>query len=151
MLEALVAAATFPFRPLRPIHAIFLAFPLPLFLAALVSDFAYWSTFQVQLTNFSSWLIAAGLVGGGFALICALIGLLSVQVAPDRKRIAYLIVLSVMWVLGFIDAFVHAKDAHATMPEGLLCLLSLGSWRSFPVGSDIPDFMREKRHGVGTS
>jgi uncharacterized membrane protein len=24
-----------------------------------------------------------------------------------------------MWVLGFVNAFVHAKDAWATMPEGL--------------------------------
>jgi uncharacterized membrane protein len=121
LLEALVAAipATWFPKPIGPIHAIFLAFPLPLFLAALVSDFAYWSTFQAQWANFSSWLIAAGLVGGGFALICGLGDLLSAKGAFSRKRIAYLIVLLVMWTLGFINAFVHAKDAHATMPEGL--------------------------------
>lgn len=45
-------------RPLHPLHAILLAFPLPLFLGALISDFAYWSSFQIQWSNFSSWLIA---------------------------------------------------------------------------------------------
>ena len=31
----------------------------------------------------------------------------------------YFIALLVMWVLGFVNALVHAKDAWATMPEGL--------------------------------
>ena len=31
----------------------------------------------------------------------------------------YFLVLLVMWVLGFINALVHAKDAWATMPDGL--------------------------------
>ena len=35
-------------RSLHPLHAILLAFPLPLFLGALLSDLAYWSSFQVQ-------------------------------------------------------------------------------------------------------
>jgi uncharacterized membrane protein len=39
-----------------------------------------------------------------------------------------------MWVLGFVNALVHAKDAWATMPEGLylsaiVALLALiGAW-----------------------
>jgi uncharacterized membrane protein len=35
-------------RPLHPLHAILLAFPLPLFLGALISDFAYRASFHIQ-------------------------------------------------------------------------------------------------------
>src|SRR5688572_22188307 len=60
-------------RPIHPLHAIFLAFPFPLFLAALLSDVAYAATFHVQWINFASWLIAGGLLIGACALVWALI------------------------------------------------------------------------------
>ena len=49
-------------RALHPLHAILLAFPLPLFLGALLSDLAYSSTYEVQWTNFASWLIAGAML-----------------------------------------------------------------------------------------
>ena len=64
-----------PLRPLHPLHAILLAFPLPLFLGALLSDLAYRSSFHVQWANFSSWLIAGGLLVGAFAVLWALVNL----------------------------------------------------------------------------
>ena len=103
-------------RPLHPFHAILLAFPLPLFLGALLSDLAYASSFHVQWINFSSWLIAGGLLGGGFALLWALIDLFVAEL-PGPDGMVYFVVLLVMWVLGFINALVHAKDAWATMPD----------------------------------
>jgi uncharacterized membrane protein len=106
-------------RPLHPLHAILLAFPFPLFLGALLSDLAYWSSFQVQWANFSSWLIAGGLLVGAFALLWALINLFRSGTAGRRRPIIYFVVLLAMWVLGFVNALVHAKDAWATMPEGL--------------------------------
>jgi uncharacterized membrane protein len=106
-------------RPLHPLHAILLAFPLPLFAGALLSDLAYRSTFHIQWANFSSWLIAGGLVGGGFAALWALINLFRRGTARKGRLIVCFVVLLVTWVLGFINALVHAKDAWATMPEGL--------------------------------
>lgn len=106
-------------RPLHPLHAIFLAFPLPLFLGALVSDLAYQGSFQVQWLNFSSWLIAGGLLLGAFALIWAFIGMFRGDTARRGRSIVYVAALLLMWVLGLINALVHAKDAWATMPEGL--------------------------------
>jgi uncharacterized membrane protein len=35
------------------------------------------------------------------------------------RAAVYFLVLLITWVLGFINALVHAKDAWATMPEGL--------------------------------
>jgi uncharacterized membrane protein len=106
-------------RPLHPLHAIFLAFPLPLFLGALLSDLAYAANFHVQWINFAQWLNAGGLLVGAFALIWALIGLIRSDPGVKRRHAAYFFVLLAMWVLGFINALVHGKDAFASMPAGI--------------------------------
>jgi uncharacterized membrane protein len=107
-------------RPgLHPLHAILLSFPLPLFLGALLSDLAYSASFHVQWINFSSWLIAGGLLIGAFALIWALVEMVRGGTPRAARAVAYFVTLLVMWVLGFINALVHAKDAWATMPASL--------------------------------
>lgn len=105
--------------PPGPLHAIFLAGTVPLFLGALLSDIAYFQTYQIQWSNFASWLIAGGLVFCGLAVLFALVNL----IRADRKAgrpLAYLILLVVTWVLGLVNAFEHAKDAFASMPSGLI-------------------------------
>ncbi len=114
-----VVSSPGPLRPLHPLHAILLAFPLPLFLGALASDLAYRSSFHIQWANFSSWLIAGGLLVGGFTLLWALINLFRRGSARRGRLMLYFVVLLAMWGLGFVNALVHAKDAWATMPEGL--------------------------------
>ena len=107
-------------RPgLHPLHAILLSFPLPLFLGALLSDLAYSASFHVQWINFSSWLIAGGLLIGAFALIWALVEMVRGGTPRAARAVAYFVTLLVMWMLGFINALVHAKDAWATMPASL--------------------------------
>jgi len=106
-------------RPLHPLNAILLAFPLPLFLGALLSDYAYRTSFQMQWANFSSWLIAGGLFVGGFALLWALIDLFRSGPARRRRSAMYFVVLLAAWVVGFVNALVHSKDAFAIMPEAL--------------------------------
>lgn len=106
-------------RPLHPLQAILLAFPFPLFLGALLSDIAYTASFHVQWANFSAWLIAAGLFFGALAILWALVDLFRVEAPRRRPQAIYLLVLLVTWGLAFINALVHAKDAWATMPEGL--------------------------------
>ena len=116
----MVAVPTTPYvRPLHPLHAVLLAFPFSLFLGALLSDLAYWNTFQIQWANFSSWLIAGGLVGGGFALLWALVDLIRFRRSGGLSALIYFVLLLVMFVLGFVNALVHARDAWATMPESL--------------------------------
>ena len=111
--------ATTYVRPLHPLHAVLLAFPFSLFLGALFSDLAYWNTFQIQWANFSSWLIAGGLLGGGFALLWALVDLIRFRRSGGLSALIYFVLLLVMFVLGFVNALVHARDAWATMPESL--------------------------------
>jgi uncharacterized membrane protein len=121
---------------LHPVHAFFLAASVPLFFAALLSDLAYSSTYHVQWTNFASWLIAGALVLGAVALVCALVGLRH----GDRRQAGYLlycVLLLAAWVLGFINALVHAKDAWAAMPEALVLsvivavLVAAAAWLGF--------------------
>jgi uncharacterized membrane protein len=132
-----VVAISVPARPLHPLHAILLAFPLPLFLGALLSDIAYAESFEVQWSNFAAWLNAGALLFGAFAVLWALIDL--VRAGPSRRGHAglYFAALAAMWALGLVGAFVHGKDAYAIMPEALylsaiVALLALvASWLGY--------------------
>ncbi|WP_210529652.1 DUF2231 domain-containing protein [Rubellimicrobium arenae] len=108
-----------PLRPLHPLHSILLAFPFTLFLSALVCDIAYSRTFEIQWANFASWLNAGGLLGGGLALLWAFINLIRSRDYRSGRAVVYFVLLLATWVAGFINVLVHAKDAWATMPEGL--------------------------------
>src|SRR5690606_2799737 len=103
---------------IHPVHAVFIAGTIPLFAGALLSDIAYFRTYEIQWQNFASWLIAGGLVMAGVALVFAFAGL-----APARRtpaRVLYLVVLAVTWIIGFFNALHHARDAWASMPAGLV-------------------------------
>lgn len=103
---------------LHPLNAVLVAGSLALFLGALLSDTAYLRTFHIQWNNFSSWLLAGALFVGVFALIAA-----AVELFRNRRHVLpaaiYAVLVLATWILGFIDALVHAKDAWAAMPAGL--------------------------------
>lgn len=103
---------------LHPFHAVLLAGALPLFLGAMLSDIAYARSYQIQWTNFASWLLAGALVVSAGALLWALVGLSRGR--RGGRWLAYVLVVAATWVLGFVDALVHARDAWATMPTGLV-------------------------------
>jgi uncharacterized membrane protein len=98
-------------------HAVIATAALPLFLGALLSDWAYSSSYQVQWVNFSAWLIAGGLLVAGLALPWAAVSELR---AGHRRGKAYLLMLLATFVIGFLNALVHARDGWATMPTGLV-------------------------------
>lgn len=104
-------------RPwLHPLHAVLLAATVPLFLGALLSDLAYASSYQIQWSNFSSWLIAGGLVFNGLAMVWAIVS----RLVSRRSSGVYLLFLVSTFVLGFFNSLIHARDAWAMMPTGLL-------------------------------
>ena len=84
-----------PVRRLHPIHAVLLAGTVPLFLGAVLSDIAYSVSYEIQWNNFS-----AERRGG--------------------RSLLYLLFLLATWILSFINALVHARDAWASMPTGLI-------------------------------
>lgn len=108
-----------PDRIPNPVHAILLAGAFPLFLGVLLTDLAYASTYEVQWKNFASWLLVGGLVFSGFALLWGVLALLPAG-RRDRWSIIQVVLLLIGWVVGFINALVHAMDAWASMPAGVI-------------------------------
>ncbi|WP_426418917.1 DUF2231 domain-containing protein [Bradyrhizobium genosp. A] len=99
------------------IHRILTPFPVAYFTGALATDLAYWRTAHVMWEDFSAWLITAGLIVAGLALIAAVI-----EVATGRQRVAWArvtgYVLAVL--LALVNVFVHSRDAYtAVVPTGL--------------------------------
>lgn len=119
-----------------PLHGILLGGTAALFFGGLLSDIAYYQTYQIQWSNFAAWLIAGALVFCGLALLFALVNLVR---APRKagRPVAYLLLLLVTWVLGLVNAFEHAKDAWASMPSGLVMsiivtlLACVAAWTGF--------------------
>jgi uncharacterized membrane protein len=119
--------ANHPYHPpyrdsLSPPHTILVAGTVPLFLGALLSDIAYYQTYQIQWGNFASWLIAGGLLFCGLAMLFALVNLVRTDRQTGRP-VMYVLFLLATFVLGLVNAFEHAKDAWAVMPWGLVLSL----------------------------
>jgi uncharacterized membrane protein len=137
--ERAVMAVTIESRysgSIHPLHAVLLAGTVPLFLCAALADAAYASTHEIQWSNFSSWLIVGGLVFGGIALVFAIADL-----SRPARRVPgvaiYFAVLLVTWLVGFVNALMHARDAWGSMPGGLMLsvigvvLACLATWLGF--------------------
>src|SRR5690606_38036802 len=97
------------------LHTILLAGSVSLFLGALLSDIAYYKTYQIQWSNFASWLIAGAELFSGLALVFALANLIRAN-QKSGQVLMYFVLLFVTWALGLFNAFQHAKDAWAVMP-----------------------------------
>lgn len=107
-------------RALHPLHAILLASTFPLWLGAVLADWAYRSSQNVQWINFASWLVAGAMVFSAFAFLWSLASWLRWRATRRDGGLPLVLLLLAVCVLGFIDALVHAKDAWAVMPEGLV-------------------------------
>lgn len=103
-----------------PLYAIILGFIFPLSLGALLSDWRYSFTYEIQWLNFADWLVAGSLVGGGLALAWTLI--LNTIRTRWRYRPSALaaLFLFLFFVVQFINALTHSKDAYATMPAAVI-------------------------------
>lgn len=121
---------------IHPIHAVLLAGTVPLFLGAVLSDWAYASSYHIQWNNFASWLIVGGLFFAGIALVFAIVDLCRASRRAPGIGL-YTLVLLATWVLGFFNALMHARDAWAGMPDGLImsigCVLLaiVATWMGF--------------------
>jgi len=115
------------------LHTILLAGSVSLFLGALLADIAYYKTYQIQWSNFASWLIAGAELFSGLALAFALVSLIRAQ-QKSGQVLMYFLLLLATWLLGLFNAFQHAKDAWAVMPAGLVMsaivflLICLAAW-----------------------
>jgi len=103
----------------RSLHLFLLGGATSCLVSGFLSDWAYFSSYEIQWKNFGSWLIIGGLVFGGFALLWALIDLIRADQGRGR-RIIYSLLLLTAWILGFIDELIHAKDAWGSMPDAII-------------------------------
>ena len=101
-------------------HAVIAFSSVPLFLGALLSDWAYSGSFQVQWLNFAAWLTAAGLLVVGPALLWGAVDLLRTANSRHLGGSVYLSLLLATFLLGLINSLIHGKDGWAAMPAGLI-------------------------------
>lgn len=106
-----------------PGFAILIGFLFPLALGALLSDWRYSSTFEIQWINFADWLVAGSLAAGAVALLWSLLTTTLRRRWRDRPTAIAVLLLAGFVVLQFVNALTHAKDAYATMPAALILSL----------------------------
>jgi uncharacterized membrane protein len=104
----------------RSTHGMPASFSAAYFSAALITDLTYWQVPNVMWERFSIWLIVAGLILAGIAVVGYLI-----DVAGSRniERPAWprVVGYAVAVVLSLINAFVHSRDGYtAVVPTGLM-------------------------------
>lgn len=104
----------------RPIHKMLVSFSAAYFAGALVTDFAYWQMPDVMWERFSIWLIAAGLVMAGLAIVAYMIDLASGR-QVDRPALPRAVAYALAVSLALTNAFVHSRDGYtAVVPMGLI-------------------------------
>ena len=124
--------------------------PFGFFVGALIFDVIYVKTANVFWMKNAAWLITLGLI---FAIIPQLINLALVWFKKDRVRRRGQVVNFWLNVIGIIaalvNAFVHSRDAYATMPDGvwlsIVTVLAMGIGRIVLGGEKI--IYKEVRHG----
>jgi len=86
-------------------------FPIAFFALAFVTDLAYWRTAELMWSNFSSWLIAAGLVMGALAALAGLIDFFgNSRIRAQAPAWPHLIGNVVVLGLSLVNSFIHARD-----------------------------------------
>jgi uncharacterized membrane protein len=105
----------------HPIHPMLVSFPIVCFVGTLLTDLAYWRSADMMWSNFSAWLISAGVIMGILAAIAGLVDFIGnrqirVRAPAWPHAIGNLIVL----VIAFINMLVHTHDAWTSVvPWGL--------------------------------
>nr|WP_295663929.1 DUF2231 domain-containing protein [Polymorphobacter sp.] len=109
-------------RRLFPLFRLVFGFAATCFIAALATDIVYTDSAEMQWSNFSMWLITAGLVA---AAIAAVVGI--VELFTSRPGHWF----STGWplpvgaaaasIVALFNAFVHSRDAYqSVVPDGII-------------------------------
>lgn len=110
---------TWPARPTWTgcVQSVLTAFPIACFSLTVLTDIAYWRTLNLLWLHFSEWLLLAGLVFGGAALLLRIL-----ETLLRRVRRSWLTVLGgfAVLLLAALNSFIHTADGWtAVMPYGL--------------------------------
>ena len=104
----------------RSIHKMPVSFSAAYFSAALVTDLVYLQIPNVMCERFSIWLIVAGLILAGIAVIAYVIDLAGRR-KIERPAWPGVVGYALAVLLSLINAFVHSRDGYtAVVPTGLM-------------------------------
>jgi uncharacterized membrane protein len=107
-------------RHRRPLHRMLVSFSAAYFAGALVTDLVYWQMPDVVWERFSIWLITAGLIVAGLAIIAYAIDLAASR-QIDRPAWPRVVGYALAVVLSLLNALVHSRDGYtAVVPTGLM-------------------------------
>jgi uncharacterized membrane protein len=132
----------------HPLHPMLVPIPITCFVGTLLTDVAYACTADRQWAVFSSWLLAAGLVGAALAAVAGVIDFLGER-RIRRLKAAWIHAVGNVTavVLSLINLFVHSRDAWTSVvPWGLILsaivvlILLVTGWNGWEM---------VYRHGVG--
>jgi uncharacterized membrane protein len=102
----------------HPLYPALLPIPILCFTGALITDLAYVASAEMMWLDFSSWLLLAGLVGGGVAGALLIVEL--VRARDRRALLPHFVCLFAAWVVEVFNSFIHARDGWtAVVPTGL--------------------------------
>jgi uncharacterized membrane protein len=118
MRETPVSSTPVGATPILPVIA---PFPFACFAGVLVTDLVYWRNPDVMWETFSIWLIFAGAVMAGLAILAAIIDLARIpRMRASMSAWLYAVGGVIAFALALINAFVHSRDGYtAVVPEGL--------------------------------
>jgi len=108
----------------RPLHVLLSPYATTCFVGALLTDITYSRTANMQWTNFSAWLLLAGLVFCGLSLLFAIIGYFTGRDAAGGGNrtlgLAHGVISIAVFVIQVFNSFIHARDAWTSVvPTGL--------------------------------
>ena len=120
----------------HPLHPMLVPFPITCFAGALLTDLAYLGSANIMWSNFSIWLITAGLVMGGLAALTGIIDYAGdKRVRAARPATPHMIINLSVFVIELFNAFVHSRDGWTSVvPTGLtlsvisVLLLGVSAW-----------------------
>ena len=107
---------------LDTLHALLGALPIAYFLLAFLMDLTYVRSTYFIWPIFSIWLIVAGLVAGGLAVLIGIFDWLASRRSTRVRGSGWHMLLTLAaLLLGLLNAFVHSRDGWtAVVPEGII-------------------------------
>ena len=124
----------------HPLYPALLPIPIICFIGALITDVVYTRAPDMMWIDFSSWVLLAGLIGGGVAAIFLIVEMVRAGAARRGILSVHFILFVSAMVVEILNSLIHTRDGWtAVVPTGLalsilasiLALAAGWTWQSF--------------------